>query len=91
MSRTVTQHLPLNLKLPADRIRIGKQFAHLHGTTVSALVSEVFGALERLEAEPTRLHPLLERLAGIVPDPGRTRQEVVMEALERKYGAGTEP
>jgi hypothetical protein len=32
-----------------------------------------------------RLHPILEQLAGIVPDPGKTRQEVVMEELERKY------
>lgn len=63
--------------------------AHRHGTTVSALVSEVFGALAQLETEPLRLHPLLEQLAGIVPDPGKTRQEVVMEELERKYGMGS--
>jgi hypothetical protein len=87
MPRTATLHVPLNLKLPADRILMGKKFAHLHGTTVSALVSEVFGALGQIEAEPLRLHPLLEQLAGIVPDPGKARQDVVMEELERKYGS----
>lgn len=86
MSRAATHHIPLNLKMPADRVRLGKTLARLHGTTVSALVSEVFGALARLEEEPLRLHPLLEQLAGIVPDPGKTRQEVVMAELERKYG-----
>jgi len=72
--------------MSADRVRIGKTLAHRHSTTVSALVSDVFAALARLEKEPLRLHPLLEQLAGIVPDPGKTRQEVVMEELERKYG-----
>lgn len=86
MPRAATHHIPLNLKMPADRVRLGKALAHRHGTTVSALVSEVFRALDRLEAEPLRLHPLLEQLAGIVPDPGKTRQDVVMEELERKYG-----
>jgi len=89
MSRAVTHHIPLNLKMPADRVQAGKVFAHRHGTTVSALVSEVFGALAQMEAEPAPLHPLLERLAGIAPDPGKARREVVMEALEGKYG--TEP
>jgi hypothetical protein len=87
MPRLATHHIPLNLKMSADRVRLGKALARRHGTTVSALVSEVFGALERLEAAPVRLHPLLERLAGVVPDPGKTRQEVVMEELERKYGS----
>ncbi len=86
MPRTATHNIPLNLKMPADRVRIGKTLASLHGTTVSALVSDVFGAMARLEAEPLRLHPLLEQLAGVIPDPGQTRQEVVMEALEAKYG-----
>lgn len=85
MSRLAT-NVPLNLKMPADRVRIGKTLASLHGTTVSALVSDVFGALARLETESLRLHPLLEQLAGIVPDPGLSRQKVVMEALEAKYG-----
>ena len=89
MSRAATHHIPLNLKMPADRVRIGKTLAHLHGTTVSALVSDVFGALARIEAEPLCLHPLLEQLAGIVPDPGMTRQDVVMEELERKFGMGS--
>ncbi len=89
MPRAATHNVPLNLKMPADRVRIGKTVASLHGTTVSALVSDVFGAMARLEAEPLRLHPLLEQLAGIVPDPGKTRQEVVMDALEAKYGSGT--
>lgn len=89
MPRAATHHIPLNLKMPADRVRLGKTVAHRHGTTVSALVSEVFGALARLEEEPLRLHPLLEQLAGIVPDPGKTRQEVVMDELERKYGTGS--
>lgn len=89
MPRVATHHIPLNLKMSADRVRIGKTLAHRHGTTVSALVSDVFGALARLEEEPLHLHPLLERLAGIVPDPGKTRQEVVMEELERKYGMGS--
>jgi hypothetical protein len=88
MPRAATQHIPLNLKLPAARIQVGKKFAHLHGITVSALVSEVFGALEQLDSDPLRLHPLLEQLAGIIPDPGQTRQELVMEELERKYGIG---
>lgn len=88
MPRAATHHIPLNLKMSADRVRIGKTLALRHGTTVSALVSDVFGALARLETEPLQLHPLLEKLAGIVPDPGETRQEVVMEALERKYGKG---
>ena len=86
MSRAATHHVPLNLKMSADRVRIGKALALRHGTTVSALVSEVFGAMARLEEEPLKLHPLLEQLAGIAPDPGMSRQEVVMEALERKYG-----
>lgn len=86
MPRAAAHHIPLNLKMPADRVRLGKALAHRHGTTVSALVSEVFGALARLEEEPLRLHPLLEQLSGIVPDPGKTRQKVVMEELERKYG-----
>ncbi len=89
MSRAATHNIPLNLKMPADRIHVGKALAHRHGTTVSALVSDVFGALARLEKEPLNLHPLLEQLAGIVPDPGKTRQEVVMEELERKYGMGS--
>lgn len=87
MPRTRTHHVPLNLKMPADRIRIGKALAHQQGTTVSALVSDMFGALARLEAEPLHLHPLLEELAGVVQDPGRPRREVVMEALEEKYGS----
>lgn len=89
MPREATHHIPLNLKMPADRVRLGKALAHRHGTTVSTLVSEVFGALARMEEEPLNLHPLLEQLAGIVPDPGRNRQEVVMEELERKYGMGS--
>lgn len=90
MSRVATHHIPLNLKMPADRVRAGKVFAKRHGTTVSALVSDVFGALAQLDAEPLRLHPLLEQLAGIIPDPGKIRQDVVMEELERKYGMGPE-
>jgi hypothetical protein len=89
MSRAATHHIPLNLKMTADRVRMGKALALRHGTTVSALVSDMLGALARLEEEPLRLHPLLEQLAGIVPDPGKTRQEVVMEELERKYGTGS--
>ena len=88
MSRIATHHVPLNLKMPADRVKFGKAFARSHGTTVSALVSEVFGAMARLEAEPLPLHPLLEQLAGLAADPGRTRQDVVMEELENKYGTG---
>ena len=87
MANTATGNIPLNLKMPADRVQMGKSLARLHGTTVSAVVSGVFGALARLEEEPLRLHPLLEQLAGIVPDPGKTRKEVVMEALESKYGS----
>lgn len=89
MPRPATHHVPLNLKMPAERVRLGKSLAHRHGTTVSTLVSDVFGAMARLEEEPLRLHPLLEQLAGIVPDPGKTRQEVVMEELERKHGMGS--
>lgn len=87
MPHATTGNVPLNLKMSADRIQIGKTLARLHGTTVSAVVSDVFGALARLEEEPLRLHPLLQQLAGIVPDPGKTRKEVVMEALESKYGS----
>jgi hypothetical protein len=72
--------------MSAERVRVGKALARRHGTTVSGLVSDVFAALAQMEAEPLRLHPLLERLAGIVPDPGTTRQDLVMEALEQKYG-----
>jgi len=86
MPRPASHHVPLNLKMSAERVRVGKALARLHGTTVSGLVSDVFAALAQMEAEPLRLHPLLERLAGIVPDPGTTRQELVMEALEQKYG-----
>jgi hypothetical protein len=88
--RPVSHHVPLNLKMSAERVRLGKALARLHGTTVSGLVSDVFAAMAQLEAEPLRLHPLLERLAGIVPDPGTPRREVVMEALERKYGVGSD-
>ncbi len=76
--------------MSAERVRAGKAFARLHGTTVSGLVSDVFAALAQLEAEPLRLHPLLERLSGIVPDPGKTRQQLVMEALEQKYGVDSD-
>lgn len=72
--------------MSAEQVRVGKALARLHGTTVSALVSDVFAALAQLETAPPRMHPLLERLAGIVPDPGTTRQELVLEALEQKYG-----
>lgn len=89
MPREATHHIPLNLKMSPDRVRLGKALAQRHGTTVSALVSEVFGAMGRMEAEPLHLHPLLEQLAGIVPDPGQTRQEVVLEELEHKYGTGS--
>lgn len=89
MSRIATHHVPLNLKMPADRVKFGKAFARSHGTTVSALVSEVLGAMARLNDEPVALHPLLEQLAGLAADPGRTRQEVVMEELEAKYGTGS--
>jgi len=86
MPRPAAHHVPLNLKMSADRVRLGKAIARRHQTTVSSLVSEVFGALATLEKEPPVLHPLLERLAGLVPDPGRARQDVVMDALEGKYG-----
>ena len=86
MSRPSTHHIPLNLKMPADRVSLGKRLASQQGMTVSALVSELFSAMGRLESQPLRMHPLLEQLAGVVPDPGQTRQEVVMEALEEKYG-----
>jgi len=72
--------------MPADRVSLGKRLASQRGITVSALVSELFSAMARLETEPLRMHPLLEQLAGLIPDSGRTRQEVVMEALEDKYG-----
>jgi len=90
MPRPVSHHVPLNLKMSAERVRVGKALARLHGTTVSGLVSDVFAALAQLETEPLRLHPLLERLAGIVPDPGTTRQALVMEALEQKYGVDSD-
>ena len=86
MSREATHHIALNLKMPADRVRLGKALALQQGTTVSALVSDLFGALARIETAPSQLHPLLQQLAGLVQDPGQTRQEVVMEALEEKYG-----
>ena len=86
MSRVMTHHIPLNLKMSAERVRIGKTLAQQYGITVSALVSDLFGALAKMEAEPMHLHPLLQELAGIVPDPGTGRREVVMEALEEKYG-----
>ena len=86
MSRPASHHIPLNLKMPADRVRMGKALARHHGTTVSALVSEWFGAMARMEEEPLRLHPLLEQLSGILKDPGAARKDVVMEALEEKYG-----
>jgi hypothetical protein len=91
MPRPPAHHIPLNLKLPADRVRIGKTLAQRHGTTVSTLVSDVFGALARMEQEPMALDPILERLAGMVPDPGLGRQSVVMEALEQKYGRDPRP
>ncbi len=87
MPRAASPHLSLHLNMPADRIRIGKRFAQLNGTTVSGLVSEMFGALERLESDPLCLDRVLEPLAGMVPDPGKARREVVMEALESKYGS----
>ncbi|BDU72534.1 hypothetical protein [Mesoterricola silvestris] len=43
MSRPPSHHIPLNLKMSADRVRMGKAVALRHGTTVSALVSEVLG------------------------------------------------
>lgn len=87
MSRPATNHVPLNLKMSPDAVRLGKTIAQRRGTTVSALVSEVFSALARLETETVTLHPVLEQLAGIAPDLGKSRQDVVMDELERKYGS----
>ena len=88
MTAIATHHVRLTLKMSADRVKSGKALAQRRGITVSARVSDFFGALAWLEAEPLCLRPLLEPLAGLAADPGKSRQEVVMEELEIRYGAG---
>lgn len=87
MPRPATHHVPLNLRMSPEVVRLGKRMARKRGTTVSALVSECLLAMARLEEEPTELHPVLEQLAGFLPDPGIPTRDLVMAELERKYGS----
>ncbi len=80
MSRT------LNLRLPEQRIELGKELAREYGTSVSALVSDFFAAMAVTREKPSSLPPLLDRLAGSIPLSDDDPQDAILEELEKKYG-----
>ena len=81
--------VPLNLRMPRGRADMAKKMAREMNTSVSSLVSEFFAGMARIRQEPGTLAPLLTRLAGSIPEQSVPPGDLLMEALEEKYGAGT--
>ncbi|MBF2053689.1 MAG: antitoxin [Candidatus Sericytochromatia bacterium] len=58
----------LTLRLDADLIRFGKQWAQHQGTSLSGLVAEYLKTLEQLTPAPDQLAPQTRQLLGLLQD-----------------------
>ena len=85
----------LTLTVKPEIIRMAKQYARRHNTSVSATFSRVVRALvshERSEVAQAPAGSTLTRLSGIVALPqGKTADDLRYEALIEKYGLDEGP
>ena len=85
----------LTLTVKPDVVKMAKQYAREHNTSVSATFSRVIQALvsrERSQAVDAPAGSALEKLSGIITLPeGKTADDVLYEALVEKYGLEEEP
>jgi len=85
----------LTLTVKPEVVRMAKQYARKHNTSVSATFSRVIRALAGSEQNRTVTVPsgsALEKLSGIITLPkGKTADDVLFEALTEKYGLEESP
>ena len=78
----------LTLTVKPDVVKMAKQYARKHNTSVSATFSRVIRALvgrERAQAVTVPPGSALEKLSGIITLPeGKTADDVLFEALVEK-------
>lgn len=72
----------LTLRLPKADVEFAKQYAKLHGITVTELIDRYFRQLQTL-TEPG-IHPEVEKITGILP-PEINVQAEYGDYLERKH------
>lgn len=79
----------LTLTVKPEVIKMAKQYARKHNTSVSATFSRVIRALAGSEQNRDVMIPsgsALEKLSGIITLPeGKTADDVLFEALAEKY------
>lgn len=73
----------LTVRVPKDRLDFVKGYAKQHGLTLTELVDRYFRHLEI--HEPTRIHPEVEAIRGLIPSDVDPKQEYRKHLLE-KYG-----
>jgi hypothetical protein len=85
----------LTLTVRPEVIRMAKQYARKHNTSVSATFSRVIRVLvdsERNQGVGVPAGSSLEKLSGIVTLPeGKTADDIRYEALVEKFGLAREP
>ena len=82
--------IKLTLTVKPEVVKMAKQYARKHNTSVSATFSRVIRALvvrERSQAVAVPSGSALEKLSGIITLPeGKTADDVLFEALVERYG-----
>jgi len=85
----------LTLTVKPEVVKMAKQYARRHNTSVSATFSRVIRVLvskDRSETVAVPAGSALEKLSGIITLPeGKTADDVRFEVLAEKYGLGEEP
>ena len=85
----------LTLTVKPEVVKMAKQYARRHNTSVSATFSRVIRALvvrEQNQAVAVPSGSVLEKLSGIITLPeGKTADDLLFEALIEKYGLEDEP
>jgi hypothetical protein len=85
----------LTLTVKPEVVKMAKQYARRHNTSVSATFSRVICALVGKEQDQAMAVPAgsaLEKLSGIITLPeGKTADDVLFEALVEKYGLEESP
>jgi hypothetical protein len=85
----------LTLTVKPEVVKMAKQYARRHNTSVSATFSRVIRALvgrEQNQAVAVPPGSVLEKLSGIITLPeGKTADDVLFEALVEKYGLEESP
>ena len=76
----------LTLRMDTELVNSAKEYAALHGTSLSQLVADYFADLTRQKANDEQLPPLTQSLKGLLADSKELiDEESYKKHLEDKY------